>query len=79
MPAMSKLPLDMTDQELEDVLRGNLGKTTSWGGGTFMDELNRRRAERQTKTLIRLTWAIVALTIAVAVLTAVLVIRELSI
>jgi hypothetical protein len=28
------LPLDMTDDELVEILHGNLGKTTSYGAGS---------------------------------------------
>jgi hypothetical protein len=63
----------LTDDELENAIRRS---DHSIGGGEIVEEAGRRRADRQARLLIRLTWAvliltgfIVALTIAVVALT----------
>jgi hypothetical protein len=56
------MPLDMTDDELLAELRGNLGKTTSYGASPYLDEINHRSVDRQTRELISLTASIHALT-----------------
>jgi hypothetical protein len=42
----------------------------------FLGELDRREIRRRTDTMVRLTWAIFALTVVVAVSTVVLLIRD---
>ena len=56
----------ITDADLDIAI----GKSEhSLGGGDILDEAGRRRAERQARLLIRLTWAVVFLTAFVVILT----------
>ena len=68
MPLMP-MPLDMTDDELLSELRGNLGKSTSYGAGSYLDEINHRSVDRQTRELLSLTAGIRALTAEIRTLT----------
>lgn len=52
----------MSDEELER-LHDRQAESTQIGLGWLMDELHRRSVARQTTTLVRLTWAISALTL----------------
>jgi hypothetical protein len=62
----------MTDAELEAAVSKS---SHSLGAGDILDEVGRRRADRQATLLVRLTWLIVILTAFVAVLTVVVVVR----
>ena len=62
----------VTDDELDIAIRKS---DHSIGGGEILEEAGRRRADRQAKLLVRLTWAIVVLTAAVVVMTIILLIR----
>ena len=55
-------PRDMSDEELQEILHGSLGQTTSYGAGAYLDELNRRAADRQAQEMIDLTASIRSLT-----------------
>lgn len=52
----------MSDEELER-LHDRQAESTEIGLGWLMDELHRRAVARQTTALVRLTWAIAALTL----------------
>jgi hypothetical protein len=56
------LPIDMTEEQLLEVLHGPLGATTSYGTAAYTEELNRRNIERQTRDLIDLSTDIRTLT-----------------
>jgi hypothetical protein len=62
----------MSDAQLDAAIRVS---NHSLGAGDILDELARREAAKQTATLVTLTWVIAALTLAVAVFTAILLLR----
>jgi hypothetical protein len=62
----------LTDHELETAIRQS---SHTVGGGDILDEATRRRAERQAAWLVKLTVAIAVLTGIVVVLTLVLLLR----
>jgi hypothetical protein len=75
-PRMAELRA-MTDEELVTRLDA-IAASTQVGTQFYLDELRRREAHRQTaamlgftNTIRRLTWAVVALTVVLTVLTAV--------
>ncbi len=55
-------PLDMSDEDLQEILHGNLGQTTSYAAGAYLDEINRRAVDRQAREMIDLTASIRSLT-----------------
>ena len=63
---------NLTDADLQKAIRASSHTIL---GGDILDEAARRRADRQTLTLVRLTWLIVGLSTAVVVLTVVLLVR----
>jgi hypothetical protein len=60
----------MSDAEIIRLI-DSLAQQGAWGPIQYMEELAHRRAERQAKTLTRLTWFIGGLTAANVVLVAV--------
>jgi hypothetical protein len=56
----------LTDDELENAIRKS---DHSIGGGEILEEAGRRRADRQGRLMIRLTWAVLGLTAFIVVLT----------
>ncbi len=46
-------PPDMTDDELDGAARRE-GASTSWGAGSYLEEINRRAVDRQTRQSISL-------------------------
>jgi hypothetical protein len=56
----------LTDNELETAIRRS---DHSIGGGEIIEEAGRRRADRQARLLIRLTWTVLALTFVIVILT----------
>ncbi len=58
----------MSDEELI-ALHDADAKYTLVGVAYYLDELTRRQQERQTREMVRLTWAIAALTLVVTIAT----------
>ncbi len=46
-------PPDMSDDELDAAAR-HAGASTSWGAGSYLEEINRRAVDRQTRQSISL-------------------------
>jgi hypothetical protein len=63
---------NISDDELEEAIRKS---DHSLGAGDILDEVGRRRADRQATLMVRLTIAIVVLTAAVVFLTIAILIR----
>ena len=59
----------MTDDELVEILHGNLGKSTSYAASSYLDEINRRAVNRQSAELIALTASLTKLTVQIRTLT----------
>jgi hypothetical protein len=68
---MSRSIEELRGSSDEELIRAHdrLAKSTSIGVNYYLDELARRENARQQATMIRLTWAIAAMTLVVTIAT----------
>jgi hypothetical protein len=68
---MTRSIRELRDASDDELIRNHdmLARNTSVGVNYYLDELARRESARQQATMIRLTWAIAAMTLVVTIAT----------